>query len=88
MPYIFADDTRRTPADNAVAARQQDYWYNFIAHGDPNMAGLPDWPRAKPDAIAPLLIDEQNRIVPGLHGNVMAVWHERWQRENEEAILL
>lgn len=33
-----------TPADRAVSRTMQDYFANFIAHGDPNGAGLPRWP--------------------------------------------
>ncbi len=37
-----------TPADRAVSRTMQGYFANFIAHGDPNGAGLPRWPAVGP----------------------------------------
>ncbi|AND70955.1 hypothetical protein ATSB10_35010 [Dyella thiooxydans] len=37
-----------TPADRAVSRTMQDYFANFIVHGDPNGAGLPQWPAVAP----------------------------------------
>jgi len=37
-----------TPADRAVSRTMQGYFANFIAHGDPNGAGLPEWPAVAP----------------------------------------
>jgi len=34
-----------TPQDQAVARMAQSYWVNFARTGDPNGAGLPNWPR-------------------------------------------
>ncbi|MBU6248692.1 MAG: carboxylesterase family protein, partial [Xanthomonadaceae bacterium] len=33
-----------TADDRAVSRTLQDYVANFVAHGDPNGAGLPRWP--------------------------------------------
>jgi len=35
-----------TAADFALSAQMQDYFANFIKTGNPNGAGLPEWPRA------------------------------------------
>ena len=37
-----------TPQDQAVARMAQSYWVNFAMTGDPNGAGLPNWPRHDP----------------------------------------
>ena len=38
-----------TDADRAVAERMSGYWVNFIATGDPNGPGLPQWPAFSPE---------------------------------------
>ncbi|MES2163658.1 MAG: carboxylesterase family protein [Pseudomonadota bacterium] len=35
-----------TAEDHALSAQMQDYFANFIKTGNPNGAGLPEWPRA------------------------------------------
>jgi para-nitrobenzyl esterase len=43
------------PADLAVANMMHRYWVNFVATGNPNGPGLPDWPAY--DAGADVLMD-------------------------------
>jgi para-nitrobenzyl esterase len=38
-----------TTQDQAVSHMAQSYWVNFAKTGNPNGAGLPDWPPYKPD---------------------------------------
>lgn len=44
------DDSRWSDEDRRVAASMSSYWANFIATGDPNGPGLPDWPGYAPEA--------------------------------------
>jgi len=38
-----------TPDDYKVSATMQDYFANFIIHGNPNGYGMPEWPQMKSD---------------------------------------
>jgi para-nitrobenzyl esterase len=49
VPFVF--DTAKahygaplTDADEKVAREMNTYWANFVKNGNPNGAGLPDWP--------------------------------------------
>ncbi|AMJ67383.1 carboxylesterase/lipase family protein [Hymenobacter sp. PAMC 26628] len=51
-----------TPDDYKVSEQMQAYFANFIKNGNPNGAGLPTWPAAKPGAGGQLLrIDVNTR---------------------------
>jgi para-nitrobenzyl esterase len=54
-----------TPDDYQVSKTMQAYFANFIKTGNPNGAGLPNWPALKPGAGGQLLhLDVQTRVVP------------------------
>ena len=59
----------------------QAYWTNFAKTGDPNGAGLPDWPKFEGAAPATLLIDDTTRAVPDFRkdqtGVALRLWSQR-----------
>jgi para-nitrobenzyl esterase len=54
LPYMFDNlallDRPWTAVDRALAAATSGYWASFVAHGNPNAAGLPHWPAFAPQA--------------------------------------
>jgi para-nitrobenzyl esterase len=60
-PFVFDSKTwftaglKLTPEDEKIAEEMSTYWANFAKTGNPNGAGLPDWPRY--DASTDMLMD-------------------------------
>ena len=79
MPYLFGPQPADDPASQALAGQWQRYWFNFIAHGDPNGGGLPDWPRTRPGLRTPLVADDNLRAVPGFGEGILQPWFDRWK---------
>jgi para-nitrobenzyl esterase len=46
-------------ADRALSDTVADYWFNFAATGNPNGAGLPDWPVYDPATDAVQILDAE-----------------------------
>ena len=49
LPYVFgtlnaAPERHFTALDRSISARLMRYWVDFVKSGNPNGAGLPDWP--------------------------------------------
>ncbi|MFZ1085159.1 MAG: carboxylesterase family protein [Terracidiphilus sp.] len=56
IEYVFGTlDTRPgevwRPEDRALSEQMMSYWTNFAKTGDPNGAGLPEWPRYDKDGL-------------------------------------
>jgi len=45
------------PADQPLASLMSSYWVKFIANGNPNGKGLPDWPRYNADTKKAMVFD-------------------------------
>ena len=70
------------PQDLAVRDMVQAYWTNFAKTGDPNGAGLPEWPRFEGAAPATLVIDDTTRAVPDFRKRETDVPLEMWAQRN------
>ena len=82
MPYIFSPPADLDATGRGIAAMLQSYWYNFIATGNPNGPGLPDWPQTHTGAVQPLLIRDTARAAPGFEQKQLDYWWAKWRREN------
>jgi len=62
------EDTRpsreRWSEHNRALSRQlQSYWVNFAKSGNPNGAGLPEWPRFRPDQPSVLALGLETKVI-------------------------
>jgi para-nitrobenzyl esterase len=77
--YVFGmhdDYMTTTDTDLALSAQMQKYWINFAATGNPNGAGLPEWPMFKrPDPLVQELGDEI-RTIPAIEPEMCAAFEE------------
>jgi para-nitrobenzyl esterase len=78
LPYVFGNfvppEWPWTGTDRELAQTISQYWVNFATNGDPNAAGLPQWPAFDPNSSSVLYID--NSITPGAIPNqkYIALW--------------
>ena len=54
-----ADLARVTEQDRSVSRLMIDYWVEFARSGDPNRAGLPEWPAYEPESARVLEIGDE-----------------------------
>ena len=58
-----------TPDDFTVSETMQNFFANFIIHGNPNGEGLPEWPAAEADDPTPpvMVIDVTSKAVDAVN---------------------
>jgi len=81
MAYLFGPLPDSSAASRELAERWQDYWYNFIARGDPNRLSLSDWPQTRPGHSNPMVVNDRFLAVPGFRSEVMKAWHTKWRTD-------
>jgi len=63
VPYVFGNLNRErrayTDADTQVSEQLQARWLSFIAAGNPNQNGLPQWKRAEPGVQAVMALGDR-----------------------------
>ncbi len=67
VPYVFGSftpDRLFTDDDRKLSDEVESYWVNFVTTGDPNGAGLPEWPALTPDSKTILQIDTDTHSRP------------------------
>lgn len=78
MPYVFdhlgLSSANWSETDRRLAQVMASYWTNFARTGDPNGAGLPDWPAFRSTSPAMLLFDDGIRAQASpANGNIAAI---------------
>lgn len=56
---VETDLARVTEEDRSVSRLMIDYWVEFARRGDPNRAGLPEWPAYEPGSARVLEIGDE-----------------------------
>jgi para-nitrobenzyl esterase len=69
---LGSDPTLAQPLATIIHAS----WVQFIKTGDPNGAGLPEWPRYDAERRATMLLDRTCKVVDDPGGDARALWPE------------
>jgi para-nitrobenzyl esterase len=92
LPYIFRqlrehDRPAPTPKDEALSDMMRTYWTNFAKTGDPNAAGLPQWPAYEEAKQQVLHIEAENtRAGPLVDGKGLIVLDEYFALHRREEV--
>jgi para-nitrobenzyl esterase len=71
--------TRVTDQDRRISRLMMDYWVAFARRGDPNQAGLPDWPAYEPGSARVLEIGDEIAVRNGFLAERMSYHLQRGQ---------
>jgi para-nitrobenzyl esterase len=74
---VAANDGTWTDNDARIARIVSTYWANFAATGDPNSAGVPDWPAFKPDVPMTMELGDHFAPMPVASNDKIEFW-KRW----------
>lgn len=92
LPYVFRqlrehDRPAPTPKDEALSDMMRTYWTNFAKTGDPNGAGLPQWPAYGEAKQQVLHIEAENtKAGPLVDGKGLSVLDEYFASHRREEV--
>jgi para-nitrobenzyl esterase len=69
-----------------MIAQVQDYWTNFAKTGDPNGAGLPQWPVTSDAAPQTLVFDDKTEAVSGFRAKQLSVIYYGWNARTGDPV--
>lgn len=91
MQYVFGGNFGKTmpptDEDKAMAEQLSSYWVNFAKNGNPNGAGLPDWPRFKADNQQVMNLNDPSKPIPVPNLDKLKVLdgYYAWRRSQQDA---
>ena len=68
IPFVFYNTDRCAtmtgggPDARALSAKIADAWIQFARTGDPNHAGIPNWPKFSPKTVATMMLDDTVQV--------------------------
>jgi para-nitrobenzyl esterase len=88
VAFVFGNEDKRpgraawSEADRALSRQLQGYWVNFAKAGDPNGAGLPQWPQFAPGKPTVMQLGAEARPIAMPHADSLAALSEyfAWRR--------
>ena len=75
-----------TDKDKKMIAQMQDYWTNFAKTGDPNGAGLPQWPASSDTAPQTLVFDDKTEAVAAFRAKQLGVIYYGWNARSGDPV--
>jgi carboxylesterase type B len=85
IDFVFGnlarDDAEWTAEDRAIAETMSTYWANFVASGDPNGPGVPQWPAYAPDSEAVMEVGGAFGPIPVAEPSRFAFWKRFFQTQ-------
>ena len=89
IAYVFGNFTAAMPAaatDRTVSDEISSYWVNFAKKGDPNGAGLPQWPAFTNTSAQVMNLDDPSKAidVPNLQKIDVLDGYFAWRRQTEK----